>query len=83
MGSGGKKQKGSVVNDAERFTLHVPRQATGRQLGAGWRSPLSQVLHEHAVCKYKLRFVFLSTNLFPSNNGAWLKFSVSVFKHYE
>lgn len=50
MGSGGKKQKGSVLNNAERLTLHVPRQATGRQLGAGWRSPLSQILCVSTLC---------------------------------
>lgn len=82
MRSGGKEQKGSVLNDAERLTLHVPRQATGRQLGAVWRSPLSQVFHEHAVCKYKLRFVFLSTNL-TLQIVAHGSSSLSVFKHYE
>lgn len=48
MEPGGKKRKGSVLNNAER--LHVPRQATGRQLGAGWRSPLSQILRVSTLC---------------------------------
>lgn len=50
MESGGKKQKGSVLNNAKRLTLHVPRQATGRQLGAGWCSPLSQILRVNTLC---------------------------------
>lgn len=83
MESGGKKQKGSVLNNAER--LHVPRQATGRErAGCGMAlTTLTDLTCEHAVCKYKLRFVFLSTNLIPSNNSTSLKSSVSAFKHYE
>lgn len=81
MESGGKSRKVVVKQLAKRFTLHVPRWATGRQPGAGWHSPLSQILHEHAVCNSELRDVFLCTNLVPSNKNALLKFSVFLCRN--